>query len=205
MRFAAVGLVLTASLVPLALRAEPKGQSLGDAYILAVGDTWSSGDMDLDDLVRMRDRLAGDFLWVRRDGKTYRTTDAAAIEKAEGLFVPVRALEPEFEDLRKKEERLDDRENGLDQEQESVEQDLEDLDADEEAGLPIDASSRASLESRRDAVEAQMHDLKREQRALESVERDLDAREEKLEAEAEKKLWRFVDDAIANGVLKPTR
>jgi DNA repair exonuclease SbcCD ATPase subunit len=156
--------------------------------------------MDLDDLVRMGNRLGGDFLWFRRNGKTYRVTDTATIGKAEALFAPVQALEPESEELRRKERRLDDRESELDREEELIEEDLEDLDADLDAGMPVDPNARQNLESRRDAVRARMHDLEREQRQLESVERELDAREEKLEAEAEKKLWRLIDEAIASGV-----
>ena len=201
MRIAAA--LLAASLVPTVLPAAPEGRPADDAYILALGDQWMSGDMDLDDLVRMRNHLAGDFLWFRRNGKAYRVTDTATIGKADALFGPVRTLEPEFDDLRRKEERLDDRESELDREEEFIEQDIEDLDADLEAGMPIDRSSRENLESRQDAVRARMHDLEREQRALEAVERDLDAREEKLENEAEKKLWRLIDETIASGMARP--
>ncbi len=201
MRIAAA--LFAASLVPMALSAAPKGQPAGDGYILAVGDTWTSGGMDTDDLVRMRNRLGGDFLWCRRDGKLYRMTDAAMIGRAEAFFGPVRALEPEFDELRRKERRLDDLENEIDREEEFIEEEIEDFDADREAGLPVDESSLNNLESRRDSIRARMRDVERDQKQLEAVERDLDAREEKLEAEAEKKLWRFIDEAIASGTIKP--
>ncbi len=200
MRVAAA--VFAASLAAAALAAVPDSPRSGDAYILAVGDKWMSGDMDLDDLVKMRNRLAGDFLWFRRDGKTYRVVDAPSLARADGLFAPVRALEPEFEDLRRKERRLDDRENELDRKEEWIEQDLEDLDADEEAGIAVDGNARRNLESRRDAVRSRMQDVEKEQRQLESVERRLDAREETLEAEAEAKLWRLIDETIASGAAK---
>jgi bla regulator protein blaR1 len=200
MRVAAA--LFAASLIPMALPAAPKGQSDEDAYILAIGDQWTSGDINVDDIVRMRTRLDGDFLWFRRNGKTYRVTDAATVGKADALFEPVRALEPELEQFRVKERRLDDRENELDREEELIEEDLEDLDADLEAGMPVDPNTRKNLESRRDAVRARMRDLEKEQRELEAVERQLDAREEKLENEAEKKLWRFIDEAIASGAAK---
>jgi chromosome segregation ATPase len=195
--------LFAASLVPMALLAVPEDRPAGDAYILAVGDEWMSGEMDLDDLVRMRGRLAGDFLWFRRGGKTYRVVDAATLGKADGLFEPVRALEPEFEDLRRKERRLDAREDELDREEELIDQDLEDLDADEEAGIAIDESTRRNLESRREAVRARMKDLAKEQRQLASVERALDTREESLEAQAEAKLWKLIDETIASGEARP--
>jgi hypothetical protein len=195
--------LFAASLVPTALLAVPEDRPAGDAYILAVGDKWMSGEMDLDDLVRMRGRLAGDFLWFRRGGKSYRVVDAATLGKADGLFASVRALEPEFEDLRRKERRLDAREDELDREEELIDQDLEDLDADEEAGIAIDESTRRNLESRREAVRVRMKDLAKEQRQLALVERALDTREESLEAEAEAKLWKLIDETIAGGAAKP--
>jgi hypothetical protein len=196
--------ILVALLASAALPAtpDPSEKPTGDGYILAVGDKWMSSGMDLDDLVRMRDRLAGDFLWFRRAGKTYRVLDAPTLAKAEALFGPLRVLEPEFEDLRRKERRLDAKENELDREEELIEQELEDLDADEEAGIAVDGNARKNLESRREAVRSRMRDVEKEQRQLESVERQLDAREETLEAEAETKLWRLIDETIASGAAK---
>ena len=154
MRTAAALMAL--SLLPGVLAAAPDPKKTGDAYILAVGDQWTSGDMDLDDLVRMRGRQAGDFLWFRRGGKTYRVVDAATLGRADELFAPVRALEPEFEELRRNERRLDAREDELDREEELIEGDLEDLDADEEAGLAVDGGVRRNLETRREAVRARI-------------------------------------------------
>ena len=212
MRVAAA--ILAISLVSTALPAAPdpdrkatreSGQKKDDAYILSLDDhfTSSGGDMEVSDVVRTRERLAGDFLWFRRGGKTYRVGDAATLAKADALFLPMRALEPEYEDLRRKERQHDAREDELDREEELIEQDLEDLDADEEAGLAVDDNARRNLESRRDAVRSRMRDVEGEQRALESVERALDSREEALEAEAEGKLWRLIDEAIANGKAQP--
>ena len=203
MRVAAA--VFAASLLPAGLLAGPDPRPAGDAYILAIGDKWMSGEMDLDDLVRMRGREAGDFLWFRRGGKTFRVLDAATLGKADALFAPVRALEPEFDELRGKERKLDAREDELDREEELIDQDLEDLDADEEAGLAVDETARRNLESRREAVRSRMRELQKEQRQLESVERGLDQREEALETEAEAKLWKLLDETIASGAAKPVK
>jgi hypothetical protein len=200
MRVAAA--IFAVSLVAPALPAapDPSPKSAGDAYILAVGDKWMSGEMDLDELVRMRGRQAGDFLWFRRGGKTYRVVDPPTLGKADAFFAPVRALEPEFDDLRRKERRLDAKEDELDREEELIEQNLEDLDADEEGGLVVDTNVRRNLETRREAVRSRMRELEKEQRELESVERGLDVREEALEVKAETKLWRLIDETIASGL-----
>jgi hypothetical protein len=200
MRIAAAA--LAATLASSALLAGPEPSKTEDPYILAVGDRWSSSHMDLDDLVKMRDRLAGDFLWFRRAGKTYRVLDAPTLARAEALFGPVRALEPEFDDLRRKERKLDAKENELDREEELIEEDLEDLDAHEEAGIAVDGNARQNLEARREAVRSRMRNVEKEQRQLESVERGLDTREESLEAEAEAKLRRLMDETIASGAAQ---
>lgn len=200
MRGLAVSILFAGLAAPTVLAGPPPGRT--DAYVLAVGDSWTSGDIDLDELAGMRERLSGDFLWFRRGGTAYRVDDPAILRKAETCFEPLRALEPEMEAFRRSERLFDAKEEVLDREQDDVEQDLEDLDADEEAGLPIDPSQREELERRRDAVEPRLRELRKEQRALESVERELDAREEALEAEAEGRLWRLIDETIASGAAK---
>lgn len=200
MRALAAGILFAGLTAPAILASPPHGR--GDAYVLALGDTWTSGGIDLDELGGMRGKRPGDFLWFRRSGATWRVEDPAILGKASRCFEPLRALEPEQEALREKEERLDAKEEALDREQDAVDQDLEDLDADEEAGIAVDGSQREELERRRDAMEGPRGKLRAEQRALESVERELDAREETIEGRAEADLWRLIDEAIASGAAK---
>ena len=202
MRGLAAIVLFTGLAAPAAFAVPPPPR--GDAYVLAVGDRWMSGDMDLDALVLMRERVSGDFLWFRRQGSAWRVDDPATLRKAEQCFEPLRALEPELERFRTSERAFDAKEDALDREQDEIEQDLEDWDADDEAGLPVAAASREALERRRGEVETRKREIRKEQRALESVERDLDAREEKLEAEAERQLWRLIDESIAGGAAKKT-
>ena len=99
MRTAAAALLVL--FVTAALPAAPNSHrnEAEDAYILAIGDTWSSGGADVDELVRMGKRGRGDFLWFRRAGKVYRVTDGATIAKADAFFGPLRALDPEIEEF----------------------------------------------------------------------------------------------------------
>ena len=200
MRALVAGILFT-GLASSAVLASPHA-SREDAYILAVGDGWTSGGIDLDELGGMRKNLAGDFLWFRRAGVSYRVDDPAVLGKATRCFKPLRALEPEQEAFRQREERLDAKEESLDRQQDDIDKDLEDFEADEEAGMPVDGSQRGELERRRDALEAPRAELQSEQRELASVERELDAREEALEAEAEAALWRLIDETIASGAAK---
>jgi hypothetical protein len=200
MRGLAVSILFAGLAAPTVLAAPSPGRT--DAYVLAVGDNWTSGDVDLAELSGMREKLSGDFLWFRRGGAAYRVDDPAILRKAEACFEPLRALEPEMETFRRNERQFDSKEEALDRERDEADQDLEDLDTDEEAGLPVDSSQREELERRRDAVESRTRELRKEQRALESVERELDAREEALEAEAEGRLWRLIDETIAGGAAK---
>lgn len=200
MRALAAGIVFAGLTAPAILASPPRRR--GDAYVLAVGDSWTSGGIDIDELGGMREKLPGDFLWFRRSGATWCVDDPAILEKASRCFEPLRALEPEQEALREKEENLDAKEEALDREQDAIDQDLEDLDADEDAGIVVDGSQREELERRREAMEGPRRELRAGQRELESVERELDAREEALEARAEADLWRVIDEAIASGAAK---
>src|SRR6185369_13883859 len=71
-----------------------------DAYILSIGGEWMSSGLNFDHLGDYRPSGRGDFLWFRRGGRTWIVEDAAAVQRADSLFEPVRALEPEQDALR---------------------------------------------------------------------------------------------------------
>ncbi len=200
MRTLAAAFVFTGLTASAVFAVPPREQS--DAYVLAVGDRWTSGDIDIDELAGMRERLPGDFLWFRRAGAAYRVDDPTMLAKASRCFEPLRALEPEQAALEDREARLDAREEALDREQDEIDRDFEDLDADEEAGIAVDASERGELERRRDALDTPRRELRGRQRELDAEERKLDAREDAVEAEAEAALWRLIDETIASGAAK---
>jgi myosin heavy subunit len=220
--FPAAVLLAWAAAVPLTAANE---RSTADAYVLAMGKSCMSTNLDFDAFARMREKRAGDFLWFRRAGKTYLIEDVATLRQANELFAPLRALEPEQQDLSRRQEELGQKEEELDRQQDEFESQMERLteeagdtegDWDEEftvseqTGPPSEEELAAiqkeldELRGQKDALRPRQRELETKDRELEAVERRLDAREEKLEAEAETKLWDMMDAAVRSGAAKPS-
>jgi len=216
----AAGLLAVATPAAAAPR-RTANESPADAYALSMGENSMSTNLSLDEYVRLREKRSGDFLWFRRAGRAYLIEDPATLAQARELFAPLRALEPEQEDLRRRQDELDEAERELDRQQEDLEQRMDriaemdgetDGDAEEaevvvgeEVGPPTD-EERAELDhelemlrSQDDALRPRMREIESRNRELESIDRSLDAREEKLEREAEGKLWILIDQAVKSG------
>lgn len=206
-----------------ALAPSPAAAStLADSYALATGENSMSTNLSLDEYVRLHEKHTGDFLWFRRAGKAYLIEDPATLAQARELFASLRALEPEQEDLRRKEEALSEKEQELDRQQEDLERrtealtendgdtegDVDDASMDTEVATPTDAENAEvekeldDLRSQREALRPRQQEIDAKSRELESVERSLDAREDKLEKEAEAKLWILIDGAVKKGLAK---
>lgn len=191
-----------------------------DAYVLSTGGEWMSSGVNFDHVDDFGRGGRGDFLWFRRGGRAFIVDEAETVRRANALFEPLRALEPEQEALHERETALDDRENKLDAEEESIDSAMERLEPDYEEGdeydedadapapppPPVSAEDdheRDALEQRRAEIHEKQRALYAEQRAFEREERALDQREEGLEREAEAKLWKLVDELIASGAARP--
>ena len=202
---------------PAGSHGEPQHRSSRrDAYVLSVGGQWMSSGVNFDNVGEFRRDGRGDFLWFRRGGRTWVVDDAATIQRADSLFEPLRALEPEQEALHDKESALDHRERAPDAEEESIdaamerlepEGDWDDGDDDVEAPPPPpsaeDDRQREELQRRLEELHEKQRALNVEQRAFAREERALDQREEDLERDAEGKLWKLMDELVASGAAKP--
>lgn len=149
-----------------------------DAYILSVGPgpgvMLLTTGISIEDAVSRRQHYGHDFLWVRRNGHDYLIRDAGFLARADELFAPQRALEPEQQAVAKEERALD-----------------HEIDRLEDASDHHDRAVRDRLREYREKI-----------RVVEARERELDDREEALEKVAEDALWRMVDDAIRSGLAK---
>lgn len=198
----------------------------GDSYVLSLGHDSISTNLSLDEYERLREKRSGDFLWFRRDGKTFLIEDAETLKRARALFAPLRALDPEREELNRRQETLSDSEQELDREQGEIDRQIDRLtdgddggetegDGDEEFMVSEETASptdeeRAEIDrqldelrSQQDALRPREREIQAKDRELDAVERSLDAREEKLEKEAEGSLWQLIDTAIKSGAAKP--
>jgi hypothetical protein len=172
-----------------------------DAYVLAHGNDSVSMNASLDDLLRLRKRHSGEFLWFRRGGRSYLLRDEALLAQAKSLFAPLRSLDPERAVLRRRERALDRREDVLERE----EQELDEISArwEDEDREEQSESDRRDLERRKRELKSRMRELEKEQRAVEAIERPLEAKEEEIEKKAEAELWKLIDHALATGIARP--
>jgi bla regulator protein BlaR1 len=172
-----------------------------DAYILSQGENSFSTNCSLEALGAVRERLSGDFLWIRRAGKVYLIRDDRTLDEAHSLFAPLRQLDPEHEALARRQSRLSAEQDALDHEQEEIEQELDRLSDEEENSER--ASDRLSIERRQRDLEQRVRALQARERELDAVERSIDQREDALEKKIEARLWRLIDESIARGVARP--
>ena len=160
-----------------------------DAYVISRSGGISNMSASVDELMALRSRFSGDFLWFRRGGEEYLISDRAMVEEAARFFDPLRALRPQQRALADRERKLDREEEALDREHDAA------TDSDEYRDARFDGDLRA-VETRLRAVQEQQRDLDRDERIL-------DEREEDLEKAAEAKLDRLFDDALRSGLARP--
>jgi hypothetical protein len=176
-------------------------RSAPDEYVLSQGEHSWSTNVSLETLGTMRDRVAGDFLWVRRAGKAYLIRDGRTLDEAHSFFAPLRQLDPDHEALASQQARLGAEQGVLDREQEEIEQDLDRLSDEQESSAR--QSARRSLERRQHDLESRVRLLEARERELDAIERSIDAREDAIEKKAEAHLWRLIDRCIATGIARP--
>jgi vacuolar-type H+-ATPase subunit I/STV1 len=164
----------------LILAATTVNASQRDSYVLQVGSSRDTVTMSgsLEQFMAIRGTLDGDYLWVRRGGKTYVITDHARLAEVWGYFAPERELRPKQKEVEAETKKLEKESDAL-----------EDQDDRE-----LTSAERSRLD-----------DLREKERELSRREQALDDREEELDRIAEAKLWQLVDRSIRDGVARPAR
>ena len=178
-----------------------------DSYVFMHGNQWMSTNIDLAEMRQLRRVGSGDLLWFRRGGKDYVIQDKALLQEAKGLFAPLRALDPEREEIHRRERALDHQEEELDREEEEIDRIRDSLSDDDEEGedpprLVSDEELR-DLERRSRELDERKRPLREEQREIEKLERAFDLKEEELEEKAEEQLWKLLDRAVASRMAQP--
>jgi DNA repair exonuclease SbcCD ATPase subunit len=179
-----------------------------DSYVFMHGNQWMSTNIDLSEMRELRRVGSGDLLWFRRGGKEYVIQDKVLLQEAKGLFAPLRALDPEREEIHRRERALDRQEEELDREEEEIDRiqdrlsDDDDEDGEDPPRLVSDEELR-DLERRSRELEDRKRPLREEQRKIEELERAFDRKEDALEKKAEAELWKLIDHALATGVARP--
>jgi len=149
------------------------------SYVLAVDETRTtiSAGTTVKNVLSLRDRYRGRFLWVRTGDQTWLIDDPDWLDRASAFFAEDMALAPELRLVAREERELDREAERL--------QKLRDA---------HDASSEAGLEQ-----------VRRREAEVGRRQAELEDRQEALERVAEAKLWELIDEAIRRAVARRLR
>ena len=171
------------------------------------GNQWMSTNIDLSEMERLRRVGSGDLLWFRRGGKEYVIRETALLQEAKGLFAPLRALDPEREEIHRRERALDRRNRSSTGKRRpstrSGTASRDDDDDGEEAPEAVATRSSATWNGAAASSRSGSGRCEKERREIEQLERVFDRKEEELEKKAETALWKLLDQAVATGMAPP--
>lgn len=158
----------------------------GDAYaVVREGQEGiqMSGDVgDAGAVERLRKKIHGDFIWVRRGGKTYIVKDPATIASVLEALKPVEALDKQMEVLDKQMEGPNARMEELDRQMEALDRDHSHDDAMEKSSRQMDGLSRQTDElSRRMDEVAKRIDKATSDAVRETLDREMENLQAKME------------------------
>jgi len=139
------------------------------------------------ELMRVRNRFSGQYIYASLDGREYLVRDAASLEEARRAIAPLDALQEEMEPLRKKMKPLEARE-------EKIEDELDALtDREDDERLTDDERDRIR------ELERQQREVERDLRVYEREEERIDRKEEALDKVFDEEIQRIVERAVRNG------
>jgi hypothetical protein len=163
------------------------------SYIYKNGDvTHMRSSTDIETMVALSKRWSGEYVWLKRDGRSYLIRDAGVLAEVRSAFAEMHAYEPT---LRAAHERL----HPLERKMERIERQMDRLGDRLSDDDDLDRDTRRSLEEQLRKAEAEFqeleHDFKPAERESERMERELD----RLERIAEERFEKIVIRAIDSG------
>ncbi len=200
-------------------------------FVILSGDstTISGSSDDLDHAKKLRSKIKGDFIWFRREGKSYVIRDEATVKKAKALFAPQEALGKKQAEVGKQQEALGAQQEKLGTKQEEVGVLLPDLMGDvKKLEAAVSDSSRprtqddlarlqsqlaelqgkiGELQSRAGKEQAKLGErqasLGQQQAELGRKQAELGREQARLAREATEKMEHLLDEALAKGFAEP--
>jgi len=204
--------------------------SSGNTYISVSGNSESYGTDHPSEFVEfLQEKISGDFIWFRRDGKSYVIRDPATIKRAKDFFAAVQELDKKQEELGKQQEALGEKQEALGKEQEEVHVQIPDMTEDLhklEAELKkLGASGTqedlgriqgeiGELQSKLGGLQSVAGDeqgkmgekqgaLGEQQGKLGELQGELGRQQEQIFKAASRQMKSLIDDAVAHGLAKP--
>jgi beta-lactamase regulating signal transducer with metallopeptidase domain len=204
--------------------------SSGNTYISVSGDSESYGTDHPSEFVEfLQEKNPGDFIWFRRDGKSYVIRDAATIKRAKDFFAAVQDLDKKQEELGRQQEALGEKEEALGKEQEEVHvqipdmtEDLHKLEAElKKLGASGTQEDLGRIQGEIGELQSKLGDLQsvageeqgkmgekqgelgEQQGKLGEMQGELGRQQEQVFKDASRQMKALIDDAVARGVAKP--
>jgi beta-lactamase regulating signal transducer with metallopeptidase domain len=204
--------------------------SSGNFYASVSGDSESYGTNHPSEFVEfLQEKIPGDFVWFRRDGKSYVIRDQAAIKRAKDFFAGVDALDKKQEELGRQQEALGRQQEALGKKQEGIRiqipdmtEDLRKLEAELKALGTIGSeedlgriqekigdlqSKLGDLQSKAGEEQGKLGEqqgkLGEQQGKLGEQQGELGRQEEQIFKRASRQMKSLIDDAVAHGLANP--
>jgi len=204
--------------------------SSGNTYISVSGNNETYGTDHPSEFVEfLQEKISGDFIWFRRDGKSYVIRDPATIKRAMDFFAPVQDLDKKQEELGKQQEALGEKQEALGKQQEEVRVKLPDLTEDlhklegelKALGASGTQEDIGRIQGEIGELQSKLGDIQsvageeqgklgeaqgklgEEQGKLGELQGKLGRQQEKVFKEASGQMKSLFDDCLAHGLAKP--
>ncbi|HJQ39162.1 MAG TPA: hypothetical protein VKB93_18645 [Thermoanaerobaculia bacterium] len=165
-------------------------QRFSYVYTRDSASNWTISRGDLQDIVKLKKRYSGGYVWARVDGREYLIRDGAVLDEVRRAARPLELLEPE-------QRAIAHRIKPIERQQEKLEDELDEL-TDKEDDEELTAADHVRIRELR----SQIRELERQLRPLEQEERQIDQREEELDQVFDDEVERIVKRAIRLGTAE---
>lgn len=198
-----IGLALSVvGLAAVAAGTRAAGAGGREAHVLVLDGSSYATNVDLDELLHIREGRSGDFLWFRRGGRAYVVTDPDVLAAGRDILRPVQVLSEEQEELSVRLRPFEDREEELDREEERLEERSDRLEGRDDRAAD---EEREHLDALQRQLDEKQRAVKADTRELEAEERRLEDREREVEAVADAQVARLIADALRRGLARSAK
>src|ERR1700683_1296833 len=197
--------------------------SSGNTYISVFGDSESYGTDHPSEFVEfLQEKISGDFIWFRRDGKSYLIRDPATIKRAKDFFAAVQELDRKQEGLGEKQEALGKQQEEVHVQIPDMTEDLHKLEAElKKLGASGTQEDLGRIQGEIGELQSKLGDLQsvageeqgkmgekqgalgEEQGKLGEMQGELGRQQEEVFKNASRQMKALIDDAVARGLAKP--
>jgi hypothetical protein len=210
-----------------------RGNDDGQGFVIVTGHgdslTMSGAQEDRMRVEELREKIPGDFIWFRREGKSYIIRDQATVDRAQRFWAPQEELGSKQEELGRQQEALGKQQEELGAKMEQVQvkvpdltKEIEKLQAElKQLGSSATMEQVGELQSAIGDLQGKIGDIQSQagdqqgklgeamgvlgekQGKLGEQQGELGRQQEELAQEATRQMRQLLDEAIAKGTAQP--